>query len=160
MIFLFFSKLRVGEFNGKNYLLKLQESQRRYCRLISKFSFDNLQLVGLNLKTSSNIHLPENILISLWFLALLVFHITEMKTENVSYSIYIFLFSVLMWRMAHLPAAALWTPRPPLALVWSSTLTSPVITSAENPSSTALTATMICHPSPCHATPPSPLNCK
>lgn len=72
----------------------------------------------------------------------------------------VYLFSVSTWRMARLPAAAPWIPRPPPARVWSSTLTSLVITSAGSPSSTALTATMICRPSRCHETPPSPLNCK
>lgn len=66
--------------------------------------------------------------------------------------------TVLMWRMAHQRAAALWTPRPPLGQGWCSTLTSPDTTSVVSPFSTARTVTMIYRPSPCHETPPSPLN--
>lgn len=65
-----------------------------------------------------------------------------------------------MWRMAHQLVAAHWTPRRLPARVWCSTPTSQDITSAGSPSCIALTATMSFPPSPCHETPPSPLNCK
>lgn len=118
--------------NQRENAMKLEESEKQKM-LVESF-------VALNLKASPYI-------------------LSNETTKNSLFNC-VFMFSASMWRMAPLLAAAPWTLRPPLAPVWSSTPTSQDTTSAESPSSIAQTATMNCPPSPCHETPPSPLNCE